>query len=40
VVAGVSCMCAPFGTVPGVFTIMTLLGPTVKELFKETGRTT
>ncbi|MBI3852172.1 MAG: hypothetical protein HY298_18095 [Verrucomicrobia bacterium] len=39
VVAGVSCMFIPFGTVLGVFTIIVLLRPTVKELFQETGPT-
>jgi hypothetical protein len=33
VMAGVECMLAPFGTVLGVFTILTLVRPSVKELF-------
>ncbi len=35
VMAGVECMFMPFGTVLGVFTIITLLQPTVKEMFQE-----
>ena len=34
VMAGVECMFTPFGTVLGVFTIITLIRPSVKELFK------
>jgi hypothetical protein len=33
VVAGLSCMFAPFGTVLGVFTLIVLLRPSVKALF-------
>jgi len=33
VVAGIECMFTPFGTVLGVFTIITLVRPSVKELF-------
>jgi hypothetical protein len=33
VVAGVQCMFTPFGTVLGVFTLIILLRPSVKELF-------
>lgn len=33
VVAGVECIFTPFGTVLGVFTIITLIRPSVKELF-------
>lgn len=33
VVAGLECMFMPFGTVLGVFTIIVLMRPTVKELF-------
>ena len=36
VVAGISCMFVPFGTVLGVFTIMVLLRPSVKALFQPT----
>ena len=38
-IAGVSCMIVPFGTVLGVFTIIVLLRPGVKELFQKTGQT-
>ena len=34
VMAGVECIFTPFGTVLGVFTIITLIRPSVKELFK------
>jgi hypothetical protein len=34
VMAGVECIFTPFGTVLGVFTIITLIHPSVKELFK------
>jgi len=34
VMAGIECMFNPFGTVLGVFTIITLIRPSVKELFK------
>ena len=34
VMAGIECMFTPFGTVLGVFTIITLIRPSVKELFK------
>ena len=34
VMAGVECTIAPFGTVLGVFTIITLVRPSVKELFE------
>lgn len=33
VVAGLACLCVPPGTVLGVFTIMVLIRPSVKELF-------
>ena len=33
VVAGVECMFMPFGTVLGVFTIIVLSRPSVKDLF-------
>ena len=33
VMAGISCMFVPFGTVLGVFTIIVLMRPSVKELF-------
>jgi len=31
--AGVECMFMPFGTVLGVFTIIVLMRPSVKEIF-------
>ncbi len=34
VMAAISCMFMPFGTVLGVFTIIVLVRPTVKELFE------
>jgi len=34
IMAGVACMCVPFGTVLGVFTIIVLVRPSVKELFR------
>jgi hypothetical protein len=34
VMAGIECIFMPFGTVLGVFTIMVLMRPPVKELFK------
>jgi hypothetical protein len=34
VMAGIECMFSPFGTVLGVFTIITLIRPSVKELFQ------
>ena len=34
VMAAISCMLMPFGTVLGVFTIIVLVRPTVKELFE------
>ncbi len=34
VMAGVECMFTPFGTVLGVFTILLLMRPSVKEFFK------
>lgn len=34
VMAGVECIFTPFGTVLGVFTIITITRPSVKELFK------
>lgn len=38
VMAGIECMFTPFGTVLGVFTIITLVRPSVKELFNsQTG---
>lgn len=33
VMAGVSCVFTPFGTVLGIFTIVVLMRPSVKELF-------
>lgn len=33
VIAGLSCMLMPFGTVLGVFTILVLMRPSVRELF-------
>ena len=33
VVAGISCMLMPFGTALGVFTILVLLRPSVKQIF-------
>jgi hypothetical protein len=33
VIAGIECMFMPFGTVLGVFTIIVLMRPSVKELF-------
>jgi hypothetical protein len=32
-IAGIECIFIPFGTVLGVFTIIVLMRPTVKELF-------
>jgi len=37
VVAGLECMMMPFGTVLGVFTIIVLLRPSVRQLFGEDG---
>jgi hypothetical protein len=34
IMAGISCTFSPFGTVLGVFTIVVLMSPSVKELFK------
>jgi len=34
VMAGIECIFTPFGTVLGVFTIITLIRPSVKELFQ------
>lgn len=34
VMAGIECMFTPFGTVLGVFTIITLVRPSVKEVFE------
>ena len=36
VMAALSCAFTPFGTVLGVFTILVLMRPSVKELFEET----
>lgn len=36
VMAGVECIFMPFGTVLGVFTLMVLVRPSVKELFTAT----
>jgi len=33
VIAGIECMFMPFGTILGVFTIIVLMRPTVRELF-------
>lgn len=38
VVAGLECMLMPFGTVLGVFTIIVLLRPSVRELFGDEDR--
>ena len=35
IVAGLECMMMPFGTVLGVFTIIVLLRPSVRQLFGE-----
>jgi len=37
IIAGLSCLFVPFGTVLGVFTIIVLLRPSVKELFQSKG---
>jgi nitrate reductase gamma subunit len=37
VIAAVECLFMPFGTVLGVFTIIVLLRPTVRQLFGEDG---
>ena len=37
VIAGISCMLMPFGTVLGVFTIIVLMRPSVKEMFDASG---
>lgn len=37
VIAGISCMLMPFGTVLGVFTIIVLMRPSVKEMFEGSG---
>jgi hypothetical protein len=34
IVAGIECLFMPFGTVLGIFTIIVLLRPTVKQLFE------
>jgi hypothetical protein len=34
IMAGICCIFMPFGTVLGVFTIIVLIRPSVKELFK------
>ena len=34
VIAGIECMVMPFGTVLGVFTIIVLMQPAVKEMFE------
>ena len=39
VVAGVSCIFTPFGTVLGIFTILVLMRPSVKELFEKNSVT-
>jgi hypothetical protein len=36
-VAAIACMFMPFGTVLGVFTIIVLMRPSVKELFAAAG---
>jgi len=33
VIAGIECLFMPFGTVLGVFTLVVLVRPSVKELF-------
>jgi hypothetical protein len=40
VVAGLECMMMPFGTVLGVFTIIVLLRPSVRQLFGEDSSAT
>lgn len=40
IVAGLLCLCAPLGTVLGVFTLVTLLRPQVKAAFDASGATT
>jgi hypothetical protein len=35
--AAIACMLMPFGTVLGVFTIIVLMRPSVKELFAAAG---
>ncbi len=37
VIAGISCMLIPFGTALGVFTILVLMRPSVKEMFDASG---
>ena len=37
IVAGLECVFMPFGTVLGVFTIIVLLRPSVRQLFGEDG---
>lgn len=37
VIAGLSCMWMPFGTVLGIFTLLVLLTPEVKALFAHSG---
>ena len=37
VIAGISCMLFPFGTALGVFTIIVLMRPSVKEMFDASG---
>jgi hypothetical protein len=37
VIAGIECMFMPFGTVLGVFTIIVLMRPNVKELFDKSS---
>lgn len=40
VMAAMSCMCMPFGTILGIFTIIVLQRPSVKEQFKQRALTT
>ena len=37
VIAGIACMFMPMGTVLGIFTIIVLMRPSVKELFTESA---
>jgi hypothetical protein len=35
VLAGLNCLCVPFGTVLGIFTFIVLLRPTVRDLYEQ-----
>ncbi|MCA9264029.1 MAG: hypothetical protein KDA60_09290 [Planctomycetales bacterium] len=37
VIAGLECLFSPFGTILGVFTIIVLMRPSVRELFENAG---